>query len=57
MPCWLLITSGHLWVCCYDLQVLTTGSWPTQTAQMCVLPQQLQQATEAFKKFYEDKHG
>lgn len=39
------------------VQVLTTGSWPTQTAQMCVLPQQLQQATEAFKKFYEDKHG
>lgn len=43
--------------CLLLLQVLTTGSWPTQSAQGCALPEQLQQATETFKTYYCNKHG
>jgi cullin 3 len=39
------------------LQVLTTGSWPTQAASKCVLPVQLEAACEAFKDFYTTAHN
>ncbi len=40
-----------------SVQVLTIGSWPTQNAQRCILPQQLQDSCEVFQRYYSDKHG
>jgi cullin 3 len=39
------------------VQVLTTGSWPTQAASKCVLPAQLESACEKFKEFYTNAHN
>lgn len=39
------------------MQVLTTGSWPTQASSKCVLPLQLEQACEAFREFYLAAHS
>eukprot|EP00879_Flechtneria_rotunda_P001881 GHRR01002052.1.p1 GENE.GHRR01002052.1~~GHRR01002052.1.p1 ORF type:complete len:737 (+),score=264.98 GHRR01002052.1:271-2481(+) len=40
-----------------SVQVLTTGSWPTQSSAKCVLPSQLDAACEVFKKYYTDTHS
>ena len=34
------------------LQVLTTGSWPGETAQKCCLPRELEKACQSFQAFY-----
>ncbi|WIA11985.1 hypothetical protein OEZ85_012066 [Tetradesmus obliquus] len=40
-----------------SVQVLTTGSWPTQAASKCVLPPQLEAACETFRQFYLGAHS
>eukprot|EP00882_Tetradesmus_deserticola_P002834 GHRQ01003012.1.p1 GENE.GHRQ01003012.1~~GHRQ01003012.1.p1 ORF type:complete len:735 (+),score=416.28 GHRQ01003012.1:173-2206(+) len=40
-----------------SVQVLTTGSWPTQAASKCVLPAQLEGACETFRQFYLGAHS
>jgi hypothetical protein len=37
--------------------VLTIGSWPTQNAERCILPRELQQGCEIFQTYYSEKHG
>ncbi len=39
------------------LQVLTTGSWPTQTAPKCTLPREVDEACTRFKDFYLSTHS
>jgi hypothetical protein len=39
------------------LQVLTTGSWPTQASAKCVLPAELEVACEMFRSFYLSAHS
>lgn len=41
------------------LQVLTTGSWPAQNSQAvhCVLPREVEAATDAFRQFYTSAHS
>ena len=39
-----------------EVDVLTTGYWPSQNVPVCTLPQQVQDAIEAYTKFYLDKH-
>lgn len=39
------------------VQVLTTGSWPTQTAAKCNLPRELERCCEDFKTFYLASHS
>lgn len=36
----------------FSVRVLTTGSWPAQSAAQCNLPEELQQARDEFEKFY-----
>ena len=38
-------------------QVLTTGSWPTQTASKCNLPRELERCCEDFREFYLQNHS
>ena len=38
-------------------QVLTTGSWPTQTAPKCTLPREVDEACTRFKDFYLSTHS
>lgn len=38
------------------LQVLTIGSWPTQAATRCNLPQQMQASCDVFQQYYSSKH-
>ena len=38
-------------------QVLTTGSWPTQSTAKCNLPRELERGCEAFKAFYLASHS
>ncbi|BDA49097.1 Cullin-3 [Coccomyxa sp. Obi] len=40
-----------------SVQVLTTGSWPTQTAAKCNLPRELERCCEEFKAFYLASHS
>lgn len=40
-----------------SVQVLTIGSWPTQSAQVCNLPRELQQGCDIFQTYYGEKHG
>lgn len=40
-----------------QVQVLTTGSWPTQTVSKCSLPRELEVCCEEFKKFYLTAHS
>jgi hypothetical protein len=40
-----------------SVQVLTIGSWPTQNAQVCNLPRELQQGCDIFQTYYGEKHG
>ncbi|EFJ43865.1 hypothetical protein VOLCADRAFT_83034 [Volvox carteri f. nagariensis] len=40
-----------------QVQVLTTGSWPTQTPSKCNLPRELEAACEAFRNFYLTTHS
>ena len=42
---------------CPLLQVLTTGSWPTQTAPKCTLPREVEQACTRFRDFYLSTHS
>lgn len=35
-----------------QVQVLTTGSWPTQSACKCNLPRELERCCEEFRSFY-----
>lgn len=44
-----------IWLCAE--QVLTTGSWPTQTAAKCNLPRELERCCEEFKAFYLASHS
>jgi cullin 3 len=39
------------------VQVLTTGSWPTQAASKCVLPAQLESACATFGDYYHGAHS
>mmetsp|Transcript_42504 Transcript_42504/g.51594 ORF Transcript_42504/g.51594 Transcript_42504/m.51594 type:complete len:740 (-) Transcript_42504:312-2531(-) len=39
-----------------SVQVLTTGSWPTQPGAKCNLPSEVHQCCETFKNFYTKKH-
>ena len=43
-------------VCLY-LQVLTTGSWPTQTAAKCNLPRELEACCGQFQNYYLRAHS
>ena len=38
-------------------QVLTTGSWPTQTAPKCTLPREVDEACTRFRDFYLSTHS
>ena len=38
-------------------QVLTTGSWPTQTAAKCTLPRELEACTAQFQSYYLRAHS
>ncbi|GIL75860.1 hypothetical protein Vretimale_5569 [Volvox reticuliferus] len=40
-----------------QVQVLTTGSWPTQAPSKCNLPRELEAACEAFRSFYLTTHS
>lgn len=40
-----------------SVQVLTTGSWPTQTAPKCTLPREVDEACTRFKDFYLSTHS
>lgn len=40
-----------------SVQVLTTGSWPTQMAAKCVLPSEVERCCETFGKFYKSTHS
>lgn len=42
-------------VCC--MQVLTTGSWPTQASAKCSLPRELERGCEGFRQFYLASHS
>mmetsp|Transcript_1703 Transcript_1703/g.5934 ORF Transcript_1703/g.5934 Transcript_1703/m.5934 type:complete len:401 (-) Transcript_1703:126-1328(-) len=35
-----------------NVQVLTTGSWPTQQGSKCTMPKELEQCCETFRSFY-----
>jgi cullin 3 len=39
-----------------EVDVLTTGYWPSQNVPACTLPQQVQDAIDRFSKFYLEKH-
>ena len=39
------------------MQVLTTGSWPTQSSAKCNLPRELERGCEDFKAFYLASHS
>jgi cullin 3 len=39
-----------------EVDVLTTGYWPSQTVPPCTLPQPIQDTIEHFTKFYLEKH-
>ena len=39
------------------VQVLTTGSWPTQSSAKCNLPRELERGCEDFKAFYLASHS
>lgn len=39
------------------VQVLTTGSWPTQSGARCNLPRELERGCEEFKAFYLASHS
>ena len=39
------------------VQVLTTGSWPTQSSAKCALPRELERGCEDFKAFYLASHS
>lgn len=40
-----------------SVQVLTTGSWPTQITPKCQLPRELEMACEEFKNYYLSTHS
>lgn len=40
-----------------QVQVLTTGSWPTQAASKCNLPREVERGCEEFKEFYLGAHS
>ncbi|KAG2450508.1 hypothetical protein HYH02_005009 [Chlamydomonas schloesseri] len=40
-----------------QVQVLTTGSWPTQAPSKCNLPRELEAACESFRNFYLSTHS
>jgi len=40
-----------------NVNVLTTGFWPTQTAATCTLPAEIQQCCQLFEKFYLNNHS
>lgn len=40
-----------------NVNVLTTGFWPTQSATKCNLPREIMQCCEVFKKFYLSNHS
>jgi len=40
-----------------NVHVLTTGFWPTQPATKCILPQEVTQCCEVFKKYYLERHS
>ncbi|KAG1678291.1 hypothetical protein FOA52_013912 [Chlamydomonas sp. UWO 241] len=40
-----------------QVQVLTTGSWPTQSACKCQLPRELERCCEEFRTFYLGTHS
>lgn len=40
-----------------QVQVLTTGSWPTQNTAKCNLPRELERCCEEFKQFYLGAHS
>jgi len=40
-----------------SVQVLTTGSWPTQSNAKCNLPKEVERCCEAFKEFYLNQHS
>ena len=42
---------------CPPTQVLTTGSWPTQTAAKCNLPRELEQCCKSFQDYYLKAHS
>ena len=39
------------------MQVLTTGSWPTQTAAKCALPRELEACCAQFQSYYLRAHS
>lgn len=39
-----------------EVDVLTTGYWPSQNVPACTLPPEVQDAIDRFSKFYLDKH-
>lgn len=39
------------------VQVLTTGSWPTQQGCQCNLPREVEECCEDFKRFYLSSHS
>lgn len=39
-----------------EVDVLTTGYWPSHNVPSCTLPQQVQDAIDRFSKFYLEKH-
>ena len=44
-------------MCAGGAQVLTTGSWPTQSSAKCNLPRELERGCEDFKAFYLASHS
>jgi len=40
-----------------NVQVLTTGYWPTQPPANCILPPEVQRCTEVFCTYYASKHS
>lgn len=57
--CQLLLAALQIVIEALDLllQVLTTGSWPTQTAPKCTLPREVDEACTRFRDFYLSTHS
>eukprot|EP00357_Protocruzia_adherens_P016205 CAMPEP_0115041442 /NCGR_PEP_ID=MMETSP0216-20121206/45523_1 /TAXON_ID=223996 /ORGANISM="Protocruzia adherens, Strain Boccale" /LENGTH=755 /DNA_ID=CAMNT_0002423067 /DNA_START=45 /DNA_END=2312 /DNA_ORIENTATION=- len=41
----------------FDVKILTTGNWPTDTSSSCNLPAEVQGLAEEFRTFYLQKHS
>jgi len=49
--------SGRVGTVELNVQVLTTGYWPTQPPSNCIFPPEIQRCVDAFSRFYQSKHS